>query len=32
MFIRELFKNITRASAVMFFIFLISCNSGRKII
>lgn len=31
MFITGLFKNITRASAVMFFILLISCNSGREI-
>ncbi len=31
MFNTGLFKNITRASAVMFFIFLIACNQGREI-
>ena len=31
MFITGLFKNITRVSVVMFFIFLISCNSGKEI-
>jgi len=31
MLITGLFKNITRVSVVMFFIFLLSCNSGKDI-